>query len=176
MGIKRGIVIGRYQPFHLGHLALIKMVLERVDEVIIGLGSAQASHTPSDPFTAGERLLMIHKSLEESGVPPGRYYIIPIPDVNNHSIWVAHVVSLSPPFEVVYAGNPLTRRLFQEAGYKVETLPLVKREEYSGTEIRRRMVEDEEWENLVPRAVARTIHEVDGVTRLRQLHQTDVTR
>jgi nicotinamide-nucleotide adenylyltransferase len=82
---------------------------------------------------------------------------------------VAHVASLVPPFESVYTNNPLTRRLFVEAGYKVRNAPMFNREIYSGTEVRRRIVQGGRWEDLVPRGVAETIHEVRGDERLQDI-------
>ncbi|HIQ38838.1 MAG TPA: nicotinamide-nucleotide adenylyltransferase, partial [Methanothermococcus okinawensis] len=55
----RGFLIGRWQPFHKGHLSIIEEISKEVDELIIGIGSAQKSHTLNDPFTAGERIMMI---------------------------------------------------------------------------------------------------------------------
>jgi len=54
----RGLLVGRMQPVHLGHLQVIRRILDEVDEVIIGVGSAQLSHTIKDPFTAGERVMI----------------------------------------------------------------------------------------------------------------------
>jgi nicotinamide-nucleotide adenylyltransferase len=168
----RGLLIGRFQPFHEGHVYVVKKVLEEVDEIIIGIGSAQLSHTMDNPFTAGERLMMIANSLAENGIDKN-YYIIPIQDVNNNSLWVSHVRSLTPPFTKVYSGNTLVKRLFGEVGVKVETPPLYNRRVYSGTEIRRRMLKEETWEDLVPAAVVRVVREVRGVERLRDLAKTD---
>ena len=47
------------------------------------------------------------------------------------------------------------------------------RKEYSGTEIRRRMLNGEKWEHLVPKAVVEVIKEIKGVERHRKLAQTD---
>ena len=52
----RGLLVGRLQPIHDGHMDVISRILAEVDEVIIGIGSAQLSHTLKDPFTAGERM------------------------------------------------------------------------------------------------------------------------
>lgn len=169
----RGLLIGRFQPFHLGHVYVIKEIAKEVDEIIIGIGSAQKSHSLENPFTAGERLMMISRSLYENGIDKN-YYIIPINDIDNNSLWVSHVKSLTPPFEKVYSGNPLVKRLFKEAGKAVATPPLFNRREYSGTEIRRRMLSGEPWEELVPKAVVRVIEEVRGVERLRDLAKKDV--
>ncbi|KXA89043.1 hypothetical protein AKJ57_05920 [candidate division MSBL1 archaeon SCGC-AAA259A05] len=171
--MKRGIIIGRFQPPHMGHLQVIKEILQEVDELIIGLGSAQLSHELDDPFTAGERILMLNKALADSKVDLSRVYFIPITDVNNNSLWVSNVLSLSPPFSIVYSGNPLVKRLFKEKDFEVETPPMFNRGEYQGTEIRRRMLEDEEWSKLVPEAIQKVIEEIDGVKRLKDLSRTD---
>lgn len=168
----RGLLIGRFQPFHKGHVYVISEVLKEVDEIVIGIGSAQASHSLENPFTAGERLTMISKSLFENGVHKN-YYIIPIPDVNNNSMWVSHVRSLTPPFVKVYSGNTLVKRLFKEAGINVATPPMYNRQHYSGTEIRRRMLNGEKWEDLVPKAVVEIIREVEGINRMRELARSD---
>ncbi|RLF01945.1 MAG: nicotinamide-nucleotide adenylyltransferase, partial [Thermoprotei archaeon] len=55
----RGLFVGRFQPFHLGHLKALRWILEREDEVIICIGSAQYSHSLRNPFTVGERVEMI---------------------------------------------------------------------------------------------------------------------
>ena len=41
----RGLFVGRFQPVHSGHLKALEYVFEQVEEVIIGIGSAQVSHT-----------------------------------------------------------------------------------------------------------------------------------
>lgn len=168
----RGILLGRFQPFHKGHVYVVKEILKEVDEIIIGIGSAQLSHSFENPFTAGERLAMISKSLLDEGIEK-KFYIIPIPDIGNNSLWISNVKSLSPPFDVIYSGNPLVKRLFKEVGKKVKTPPLYNRKEYSGTEIRRRMLEGKAWENLVPKAVADTIKEIEGIKRLKDLTKKD---
>jgi nicotinamide-nucleotide adenylyltransferase len=161
--VKRGFYIGRFQPFHMGHSKVIGEIARHVDELIIGIGSAQLSHKPENPFTAGERILMISRSLEDLDL---YYYVIPINDLYQNALWVAHVRSLTPPFSDVYSNNPLVSRLFQESGYEVKYSPMYNRQEYSGTEIRRRMLAGEDWEKLVPEAVVDVIREINGVERL----------
>ena len=167
--LMRGLLVGRMQPVHDGHLEVIKRILKDVDEVIIGIGSAQLSHTVKDPFTAGERVLMLTKALTENGIPASKYYIIPIQDVACNSIWIAHVKMLTPPFTCVYSGNPLVQQLFKEGNYQVTVPPLYNRELYSGTEVRRRMLNGKDWKSLVPNSVFEVIREIDGVSRIKQL-------
>lgn len=166
----RAFYIGRFQPYHLGHDKVINEIAREVDEIIIGIGSAQRSHELENPFTAGERLMMITRTLAHRYID---YYVIPLEDIQRNALWVSLVKSMTPPFERVYSNNPLVIRLFKEAGYEVRTPPLFQRDVYSGTEIRRRMISGEKWEHLVPKEVVEVIEEVDGVNRLRELARKD---
>lgn len=170
---KRGLYVGRFQPFHLGHLSAIKEVLKEADELVVVIGSAQYSHNFNNPFTAGERLVMVRKALEESGVDSGKVWIVPVPDVHLHMMWVSSVEGYTPHFDIVYSNEPLTRRLFTEAGYQVKPIRFFNRKDYSSTEIREKMVKDENWEKLVPKSVRTLVKEIDGVNRLKDLTKTD---
>jgi nicotinamide-nucleotide adenylyltransferase len=164
---ERALMIGRFQPFHKGHLEVVRKIARECSSVTIGIGSAQYSHTLENPFTAGERHLMISSALEEDGIE--NYYLVPVVDINRYAVWVAHVVSMVPPFEVVYTNNPLTRRLFSEAGWDVRDSPMFNRAAYSGTEIRRRIASGEGWEDSVPPGVASAIKAIGGVGRMKDL-------
>lgn len=161
------LIIGRFQPLHKGHLEVIRKVASECDRMIIGIGSAQYSHSCDNPFTAGERYLMISETLKDEGI--GNVSIVPIEDLNRYSVWVSHVVSMCPPFSKVYSNNSVTRRLFEEGGFEVRDSPLYNRKEFSGTEVRRRMSEGGDWESLVPKAVAKVIKDIDGISRIREL-------
>ena len=163
-----GLVIGRYQPFHLGHMHAVKDILSQCDELIIGIGSAQYSHTRENPFTAGERYRMICSAMKGEGLGE-RIHIIPIIDVNRYAVWVSHVRSLVPPFSVTFTNNPLTKRLFTEAGYEVLKTEIYNRRRYSGTHIRSLMISRGRWQSLVPAEVLPTIEEFGGAERVREL-------
>lgn len=168
--MKRGLYVGRFQPFHNGHKAVIDLLCNEVDELIIGIGSAQMSHDIRHPFTAGERVLMIQRVLADAKIP---VYIIPLEDIKRNALWVAHVVSMVPPFDVVYTSNPLVIRLFTEAGFRVESPPMYQRQELSGTAIRQKMLEGDEWKQYVPEKAAAVIESVGGVARIRDISRTD---
>ena len=167
----RALIVGRFQPFHNGHFEVIKSIIRENFSVIIGIGSAQYSHTLKDPFTAGERHLMISSALEEAKVE--NFYLVPIEDVNSNPLWVAHVEALTPKFEKVFTNNPLVKRLFSEKNYKVESFGLLNRSDWSGTRIREKMLNGEKWEHLVPPAVAKVIKDIDGIQRLKDLSVSD---
>ncbi len=170
----RGFFIGRFQPYHLGHHEIVKEIVNEVEELIIGIGSAQESHTIENPFTAGERILMVSRALDE--IDPElrkRVYIIPLEDIYRNALWVSHVCSMVPPFQVVFSNNPLVIRLFKEAGFEVRKTKLYNRRFLQGREIRRLMIEGGNWEKYVPKAVADVIREIGGVERLREIAKND---
>ena len=168
--MKRGFYIGRFQPYHNGHQSVLEHIAHEVDEIVIGIGSAQLSHLVDNPFTAGERVLMITRALASLECP---FYVLPIEDIKRNALWVAHVQSMTPPFDLCYSSNPLVVQLFKEAGIKVLSPAMYERETLSGTEIRRRMLNGELWKKLVPSKVVQVLKEIDGVERLRQISRQD---
>ena len=173
MNVVRGLYIGRFQPIHLGHLHCIKNVLSKVPEVIIAIGSAQFSYTLHNPFTAGERVTMIRLAMDEAKIDASKYYLIPIRDLRIHDLWVPHLVSQTPRFEIVFSNEPVTSRLFKEAGFRVEPISFYDREQYSATEIRERIVKGSGWEKLVPPSTSVYIKSIFGDERLRELVLSD---
>ncbi|MCX8186869.1 MAG: nicotinamide-nucleotide adenylyltransferase [Sulfolobales archaeon] len=170
----RAVYAGRFQPIHHGHVNVIKWALEKVDEVIVVIGTAQESHTVVNPFTAGERLLMIKLALSEANLDLGKLYIVPVPDILMNSAWVHYLSIYVPKFRYGVARNPLVLRLFREAGYEVLIPPPYNRGEYSSTRIRRLMLSgDPSWRDLVPKSVADFIDEIKGVERLKQVVGVD---
>ena len=170
---RTALFVGRFQPFHHGHLHAIRKILEESDDLLIVVGSAQMSHEPDNPFTAGERLEMIRNALAASDVPLDRYMLIPIPDAPAHRVWVSQVESQTPHFNVVFTNQPLTRRLLVEAGYEVRGIELHMRKKYEATEIRHRILSGKDWEDLVPAEVYKYLKEIDGEGRIRDLAKTD---
>jgi nicotinamide-nucleotide adenylyltransferase len=150
--------------------------LKKLSEAIIAIGSAQFSHTLHNPFTAGERVTMIRLALDEAKIDAAKYYLIPVRDLRIHDLWVPHLVSQTPRFEVVFSNEPITSRLFKEAGFRVEPIPFLDRETYSSTEIRERVVRGESWEKLVPGSVAAYIKSIFGDERLKELALSDEPR
>ena len=164
-----GLFIGRFQPFHKGHLATVRFALRKVDQLVIVVGSAQKSHEPKNPFTAGERIRMIKESLDSEKVDVGKILIIPIPDVDVHSLWTQQVDILVPKYDVVFANDPFTLMLFRERRVKTIEAPLVDRTNMQATEIRSRIAMGGKWEILVPVAVVRVVKEINGVERVKTI-------
>ncbi len=166
----RGFYIGRFQPYHNGHHSMVERIAEDVDELVLGIGSAGDSHSVRNPFTAGERIMMITKSLVDSDLVT---YAVPIEDLERNSVWVSHVQSMSPDFDVAYSNNPLVIQLFREAGVEVRQSPMFNREVLEGTEVRERMIDGGDWQPLVPEAVVEVVEEIDGIERIQMVNESD---
>lgn len=175
MKFRRGLISGRFQPFHTGHLALVRQALSECDELVIVVGSAQFSFIEKDPFTAGERVLMIHSALAEAGIDLSRCYIIPVPNDENNARWLAGLRSQIPPFDVLYSGNDFVDLLAsaQEPSLALRRPRFARAKEYNGTNIRRRIVSGGRWKHLVPPAVAKVMQEAGGIVRIKALARTE---
>ena len=170
-----GLYIGRFQPFHLGHLEAVKHILGKVDELVVVVGSAHDSHTIDNPFTAGERITMIRLALKEAKIDANRYTVLPLPDAEFHKVWVSHLLSQTPSFDLVFTNEPLTGRLLKEAGMRVEKIPMFNRTAFTATEVRKRIIEGKNWEELLPKSVASYVKQIKGEERMKEISQTDKT-
>jgi nicotinamide-nucleotide adenylyltransferase len=165
----RGLFVGRFQPFHRGHLELVRTVIasDPSRRLLVVVGSAEKSFTWENPFTAGERFEMMGRALEEASIP--RVDIVPVADIDRHGLWVRHLEELLPPFDRIYSHNPLTLRLFQRAGYPTESPPLIERTRLEGSRVRDKLSRGQDVSELLPPAVAQYLAEIDAAERLKTL-------
>ena len=165
------LFIGRFQPFHLGHLSVIKKALEESDRLFIGIGSSEANFQPANPFTCSERYRMIEAALDEIKIPREKYEIVTIRNIDNYALWVKHIELYIPPFDRVYTGSETVKYLFEEDNrssfVKHEIISISKDLKISGTSVRDMMLKGGQWEILMPPAVAALIKEWDGINRLK---------
>ena len=89
-----GFLIGRFQPFHLGHLEAVNFALSNVVQLYIGIGSSNKSNQLRNPFTSEERNEMIASSLDEKTLQ--RVSIYDIPDAGDHSKWIQSIDKIIP--------------------------------------------------------------------------------
>jgi len=130
------LFIGRFQPFHLGHLDALKQITDNLSTssrqaIIIGIGSSQYSKTKENPYSFDERKKMIDEALQNTDID---YQIVAIPDIHNETHWVEHVEMIVPDFDVVYTGNSLVQELFEKKGYTVKEIKI--KINITGTKIR----------------------------------------
>ena len=169
----RGLMMGRFQPFHLGHLELVKQILDECDEVIIAVTSSQFNYLEKDPFTAGERIEMIHNSLKESSLDLNRCFIISVENQFNISTWASYLKSALPHFDKVYSGNDYVSMLLSDSGISVVIPKFLDRNQYNATRIRLMIMSDEKWEDSVPNAVRDLLVKIDAKNRLEVISKSD---
>ena len=170
--MKRGMIHGRFQPFHNGHLEYLRGAAERSDEVWVGITNPDPTrvkaepsdplrHLPeSNPFTYAERLLMVTETARDEGID---VHVIPFP-VNEPELWDAYVPRGAVQFIRHFSewGGTKIDRL-RAAGYEVVILDEGAEKEISGVEVRAALRDGGDWHALVPAGVARVIESLERV-------------
>ena len=162
-----GFLIGRFQPFHLGHVEAVNFALSKVEQLYIGIGSSNKSHQLRNPFTAQERKLMITSSLDHETLK--KIGIFNIPDLNDHSKWVNSVDKIIPNYDIVFSNDDFTHSLYEKNDKKIIPVVLKLRENFSGTNIRRLIQTNGNWGDLVPNGTKNILLEIDAKNRLKNL-------
>src|SRR5687767_3113980 len=89
------VYIGRFQPFHNGHLSCIERAFELANHVIVIVGSANEPRTFKNPFTLRERELMIMKSAWSfTGLTKTLNVVGLENSAYNDAVWVSNIQSI----------------------------------------------------------------------------------
>ena len=162
-----GLLIGRFQPFHLGHLEALQFALSKVDKLWIGLGSSNKPTEKNNPFSAEERKKMILSSIDDS--MKNKISIYFIPDLDNHAKWIEKIDTIVPKFDIVFSNDPLTDHLFSKRTINVISIPFLNRDTLSGTNIRNLIINDQKWENFVPEGTKNFLINIGAKEHLKNL-------
>ena len=169
----RGLVVGRFQPFHLGHLDLVKQILTECDEVIVAITSSQFNYLEKDPFTSGERIEMIYNSLKESSIDLSKCHLIALENQQNISTWASYLKASLPQFDKVYSGNDYVSMLLSDSKISVSKPDFLDRNRLNATRIRSMIINDENWKECVPNAVFEFLTQIDAKNRLSVISKSD---
>ncbi|MDB4342239.1 nicotinamide-nucleotide adenylyltransferase [Nitrosopumilus sp.] len=162
-----GLLIGRFQPFHLGHLEALQFALSKVDKLWLGLGSSNKPIEKNNPFSADERKEMILSSISDS--LKNKITIYFIPDLDNHVKWIEKIDTIVPTFDIVFSNDPLTDHLYSKRSVQVMTIPFLKRDQLSGTRIRDLIKSDQKWDDFVPSGTKLILENLNAQSRLKIL-------
>jgi len=162
-----GLLIGRFQPFHLGHLEALRFALSKVDKLWVGLGSSNKPVEKNNPFTAEERKEMILSSIDYSMEEKISIYFIP--DVDNHVKWIEKIDTIVPKFDIIFSNDELTKHLYSKRTTQVVSIPFLNRGELSGTHIRDLIISDQKWKDLVPEGTKNFLINTNAKERLKNL-------
>ncbi len=145
-----GVIIGRFQPFHRGHIALVKEVLHRQGKIIIIIGSKQYSRVPENPFTSEERIQMVRRTTRGLRIPTRAVDIFAIDDKHDAKKWTEEVCALLPPNAIIYSNSEWIRELFRSRGFCLGEVLKFNFEAYNGTAIRTKLYAGQDWTRYVP--------------------------
>ncbi len=158
-----GMIHGRFQPFHNGHLAYLTGAAARCDRLLVGITNPDRLHmrpTPEDanrhhpaanPNTYTERLLMVRAAAQAAGVGPVE--VIPFP-ITEPELWPDYVPVGTVHFLRVFSpwGAAKLERL-RGSGYRTVVLEAAAGKDVSGEQVRATMNSGGDWKALVPPAV-----------------------
>ena len=162
-----GLLIGRFQPFHLGHLEALQFALSKVDKLWVGLGSSNKPVQKNNPFSAEERKQMILSSIDNT--TKERISIYFIPDLDNHVKWIEKIDTIVPKFDIIFSNDELTKHLYSKRSVQVVAIPFLNRNVLSGTNIRDLIISDQKWDNLVPQGTRNFLKNTSAKEHLKNL-------
>jgi len=157
------LFIGRFQPFHKGHLYSLKKAFQVGEKVIVGIGSSNV-HDTNNPWDYETRRRMVEEVVRENGWDRKLQAVWAVPDVYDDEKWGRGILeSLREegvmPGEVLAVGNnEWTNRILKARGITVYESGLYKREELEGVKIRELLaVGDNSWQKRLPEAVVKYV-------------------
>jgi len=181
--VRQGLVFGRFQPFHKGHLSYVRIGYGLSEELYVGIvtpphkylvegedGIEYRWSPEENPFTYNERHQMIKRSLQQAeDINMKRVNLVPFP-LRDIRLWryylpgdIVAFIRDSPAFEVGGVDR------LREGGVKTMVIDDSLEEVIRGKHVREAIINDNGWEDMVPRGVADYIREINGVDRLRKL-------
>lgn len=159
-----GLLVGRFQPFHLGHVAAVRYALAHCDSLWLCIGSSNATPDAHNPFSADERQEMIESSLLGDILARIRTY--PIPDYDDHKKWAEAIDSTVPAYGIVFTNDAPTFEMFADLGYRVSGIEFENRSSLEGVRIRTAIASGGDLARLVPDGTLRVLERIGAKRRL----------
>lgn len=164
-----GVLVGRFQPLHLGHIEAFSYALSRARMLWLCIGSSNRQPDAGNPFTAAEREEMIARSLPQRMA--GRIRTYRVPDFGDHRLWADHIDRTVPPYRIIFTNDGATAAAYGRRAAQAVPIPYVRRGALSGTNVRGliRAGRTREWAALVPPGTRSVLESVGAAARLRSL-------
>jgi len=155
---KIGLVIGRFQPFHLGHKFLMEEALKVCEMITIGIGSSNIidSH---NPYSCEKREKFIEAFINDSGIEDRVVGIIPIEDDPDDDVWLSKLKEVTGNFDVGVGDNEWVNGILENEKIPVVRIGYFEREKLEGTTIRNLMKNKKKWEDRVPSYLVSSLSE-----------------
>lgn len=153
------VYIGRFQPFHMGHLASVKEALTESRQLIMVLGSANVAPNTKNPFTADEREEMILRCL--SFDERERVQFVRVRDyLYDDSKWVTEVQNVVNEITGYEGRVALIGYHKDESSYYLDLFPnwnfihATPKRIYDATTVRELLFTSQGYAHLLPEAIA----------------------
>lgn len=170
----KALVIGRFQPVTLGHVAMLQETDSlQLEKILLGIGTNGDERTPTNPFSFDEVKQMWLPELKKLTTDVEIYRI---PDINNPPLYAAHVEQITGCNEkdtVVVSDNDYTIDCFRNHGknYQIhrqkQCIPF-NGGYISATKVRQMLVQGAEWQTYVPESTRLIIERINGKRILRE--------
>lgn len=160
------LFIGRFQPFHLGHLDIIKKYFSKGFFIKIGIGSSLKSNQKENPFTFEEREKMIKLILKKEGIKG--YSIFSVPDfIGKDEVWKSNVRKVVGSFDFLITGNNWVRNIFCDEAIGVFNYDenKMRHKGLEGKKIRKNLAEGSR--KGLPSIVYNYLKKIKGIERLK---------
>lgn len=146
---KKGLVIGRFQPFHKGHEFLINQSLKLCEQIIIGIGSANKK-SKINPWRASERREVLKEFVKQNRLGSRVIKIINLYDNPNDDVWFFNLIKKTGPFDVTIGNNDWNNGIIERHGIPAIKPGFSNRNIWEGVKIRDLMNNKKSWEDRVP--------------------------
>jgi len=178
-----GVIHGRFQVLHNDHLVYLLAGKARCRHLVVGVtnpdplvtrddaADPHRSGTAANPLTYFERYRMVRAALNEAGVTPAEFSVVPLP-INVPELF-RHYVPLDAVFFLTIYDRWGERKLelFESLGLTTEVLwrRVPANKGISAGEVRQRIAADRPWRHLVPPAVAELVEAFGLPARLQEI-------
>ena len=181
--VELGFIHGRFQLFHNDHLRYALLAKQQCEKLIVGITSPEnaslireevdphRSEAASNPFTYYERFNMVKLALLGAGLKREDFEIVPYP-IERPEILYNYVPLGATSFFTIYDdwGYEKLNRL-KNLGYGTVVLFDTRQKAMCSTEIRQKMVNGDNWKQMVPEAVYQYVLENNLVDKVKQVLQ-----
>jgi NAD+ synthase len=163
---KTAVFVGRFQPFHNGHLEAIKWILKQTGAVKIAIGSMQEYGQINNPLDFKERKEIVAAALDEAGIK--NCPIFGLPDFYNDAAWskkLLEITGLAADKTVLVSLNDWAAASAGKLGIEAAAHPVFC-DNLSATQVRQTMAAGFDWGKLAPAAAVKYLKENGGDKRI----------
>ncbi|OIQ00008.1 MAG: nicotinate-nucleotide adenylyltransferase [Syntrophobacteraceae bacterium CG2_30_61_12] len=181
--VPTGVIHGRFQVLHHDHLRYLLAGKARCRHLLVGItnpdpgltadeaADPKRSARDANPLTYFERYQLVRAVLEEAGLQPAEFSVVPLP-INFPQLYRYYVPLDATFFLTIYDDwGRGKRERFLALGLTIEVLweKTPETKGISGAQVRAAMIAGQPWRHLVPEAAYRLLTQWDIPHRLRRL-------